>query len=116
MITDPILAVAEGNKLENTARSFGRRTSPQKKVLVLKQKNKLTEAQVSEIVHMALSDHVAFSDIELQYGLKEREVVTLMRQTLKTGSYRNWRKRVATFGSRREHYKQASTKRISPQC
>ena len=71
----------------------------------MKQKHKLTKAQVSEIVQMALSDHVAFSDIELQYGLKEREVVTLMRQTLKIGSYRNWRKRVAAFGSRREHYK-----------
>ena len=71
----------------------------------MKQKHKLTEAQVSEIVQMALSDHVAFSDIELQYGLKEREVVTLMRQTLKIGSYRNWRKRVAAFGRRREHYK-----------
>ena len=35
-----------------------------------KHKHKLTEAQVSEIVQMALSDHVAFSDIELQYGLK----------------------------------------------
>ena len=70
-----------------------------------KHKHKLKEAQVSEIVQMALSDHVAFSDIELQYGLKEREVVTLMRQTLKIGSYRNWRKRVAEFGSRREHYK-----------
>ena len=69
-----------------------------------KHKHKLTEAQVSEIVQMALSDHVAFSDIELQYGLKEREVVTLMRQTLKIGSYRNWRKRVAAFGRRREHY------------
>ena len=66
--------------LEDPARSFGRRTSPQKKVLVLKQKNKLTEAQVSEIVHMALSDHVAFSDIELQYGLKEREVVTALSE------------------------------------
>ena len=54
---------------------------------------------------MALSDHVAFSDIEHQYGLKEREVVTLMRKSLRKGSYRSWRKRVATFGSRREYYK-----------
>ena len=54
---------------------------------------------------MALSDHVPFSDIEHQYGLKEREVVTLMRKSLRKGSYRSWRKRVATFGSRREHYK-----------
>jgi uncharacterized protein (TIGR03643 family) len=65
----------------------------------------LSDAQVSDIVHMALSDHVAFADIEQQYGLKEKEVVTLMRNTLRTGSYRAWRKRVATFGSRRQHYK-----------
>ena len=31
MIKQHILAVAEGNKLENTARFFGRRTSPQSK-------------------------------------------------------------------------------------
>jgi uncharacterized protein (TIGR03643 family) len=54
---------------------------------------------------MALSDHVAFADIEHQYGLKEKEVVVLMRNTLRTGSYRAWRKRVATFGRRRENYK-----------
>jgi len=28
-----------------------------------------------------------------------------MRNTLKTGSYRTWRKRVRTFGDRRAHYK-----------
>jgi uncharacterized protein (TIGR03643 family) len=71
----------------------------------LKQKPELSESQISEIIQMALSDHVAFSDIEHQYGLKEREVVTLMRKSLRKGSYRSWRKRVATFGSRREHYK-----------
>jgi uncharacterized protein (TIGR03643 family) len=71
----------------------------------LKQKQELSESQISEIIQMALSDHVAFSDIEHQYGLKEREVVTLMRKSLRKGSYRSWRKRVATFGSRREHYK-----------
>ena len=75
------------------------------KVLLLKKKQELTEAHTSEIVQMALSDHVEFSDIEYQYGLKEHEVVTLMRKTLRKGSYRSWRKRVASFGSRREHYK-----------
>jgi uncharacterized protein (TIGR03643 family) len=71
----------------------------------LKEKRELSEPHISEIIQMALSDHVAFSDIEHQYGLKEREVVTLMRKSLRKGSYRSWRKRVATFGSRREHYK-----------
>ena len=71
----------------------------------MKSVHDLSDAQVSDIVQMALSDHVAFSDIEHQYGLKEKEVVALMRNTLRKGSYRAWRKRVATFGCRREHYK-----------
>jgi uncharacterized protein (TIGR03643 family) len=60
---------------------------------------------ISEIVQMALSDHVSFADIEREYGLAEKQVQTLMRDNLKTGSYRNWRKRVRDFGSRRAHYK-----------
>ena len=71
----------------------------------MKSDHDLNDAQVSDIVQMALSDHVAFADIEHQYGLKEKEVVALMRNTLRIGSYRAWRKRVATFGRRREHYK-----------
>ena len=75
------------------------------KAQLMKSVHDLNDAQVSDIVQMALSDHVAFADIEHQYGLKEKEVVALMRNTLRTGSYRAWRKRVATFGRRREHYK-----------
>jgi uncharacterized protein (TIGR03643 family) len=65
----------------------------------------LTEAQISDVIHMALSDHIPFSDIKNQYGLAEKDVKTLMRTNLKTGSYKAWRKRVRDFGSRREHYK-----------
>ena len=68
-------------------------------------KVKYSEAELSEIVQMALSDHISFSDIDTQYGIKEKEVVKLMRMTLKKGSYRAWRKRVNNFGSRREFYK-----------
>ena len=65
----------------------------------------LTDAQISDIVAMALSDHISFAEIQLEYGLKEKEVKALMRETLKTGSYRAWRKRIRSFGDRREHYK-----------
>ncbi|MDA8860255.1 TIGR03643 family protein, partial [Paracoccaceae bacterium] len=40
-----------------------------------------------------------------QYGLREKEVQTLMRKNLRRGSYQVWRKRVRNFGSRREFYK-----------
>ncbi len=65
----------------------------------------LTDAQISDIVAMALSDHISFAEIQLEYGLKEKQVKDLMRDTLKTGSYRAWRKRIRSFGDRREHYK-----------
>ena len=70
-----------------------------------KPSSSLSAAEASAIVEMALSDHVAFSQIEEQFGLRETEVKALMRARLKPGSYRAWRKRVRTFSDRREHYK-----------
>jgi len=40
----------------------------------------LEQHEISDIIQMALSDHVSFADIEKQYGLKESQVKTLMRQ------------------------------------
>ena len=65
----------------------------------------LSDADLSTIIEMALSDQTLFSDIQLQYGLKEDQVKELMRKHLKKGSYRSWRKRVKTFSDRREYYK-----------
>ncbi len=65
----------------------------------------LTTIQISEIVEMALSDHVSFSLITAQHGVSPDQIKTLMRTHLKPGSYKAWRKRVRDFGDRREHYK-----------
>lgn len=65
----------------------------------------LSPAQISEIVEMALSDHVSFTQISAQHGVSPDEVKALMRTELKPGSYRAWRKRVRDFGDRRAHYK-----------
>lgn len=65
----------------------------------------LDVVQVSAVVEMALSDHVPFETIRLEYGLSEKQVQALMRRELKAGSYRAWRKRVHDFGTRRERYK-----------
>ena len=65
----------------------------------------LPDAHRSEIIEMALSDHVSFADIEREYGLSEKQVKALMRESLKPGSYRAWRKRVRDFGDRRATYK-----------
>lgn len=64
-----------------------------------------SEAEISEIIEMALSDHVSFAEIRTLYGLAEPEVKALMRRRLKRGSYVAWRKRVRQFGARRASYK-----------
>ena len=71
----------------------------------LKMSRYLTDAETSEVVEMALSDHVSFSSIKGLYDLSEQDVKTLMRENLKAGSYKAWRKRVKNFSRRRENYK-----------
>ena len=65
----------------------------------------LKPEEISDVIQMALSDHVTFGNIRRQYDLSEAEVKKLMRSNLKSGSYRAWRKRVVQFSSRREFYK-----------
>ena len=62
-------------------------------------------ATLGEIIEMALSDHASFDQIRNLHGLGPDEVKALMRQNLKSGSYRAWRRRVRAFGDRREVYK-----------
>ena len=62
-------------------------------------------AVLSEIIEMALSDHISFDMIRAQHGLGPDQVKSLMRANLKPGSYRAWRKHVRAFGDRREVYK-----------
>jgi uncharacterized protein (TIGR03643 family) len=65
----------------------------------------LSVSEISDVIEMALSDHVSFVNIKKLYGLREKDVKALMRTNLKAGSYKAWRKRVRDFSERREHYK-----------
>ena len=65
----------------------------------------MKESDISEIIEMALSDHISFPNIKSQHNISEKDVKLLMRQNLKPGSYKAWRKRINEMGSRREHYK-----------
>ena len=62
-------------------------------------------SEISEIIEMALSDHISFGQIEKQFGIKEKDVKKLMKKNLKEGSYKVWRKRVRVFSDRRDSYK-----------
>jgi len=56
--------------------------------------HKLNEADIDRIIGMAWEDRTPFDAIELQFGLKEKEVIALMRREMKASSFRMWRKRV----------------------
>ena len=62
-------------------------------------------SEKSEIIEMALSDHISFQQIETQFGIKEKDVKKLMKKNLKESSYKVWRKRVRVFSDRRKNYK-----------
>ena len=66
---------------------------------------KLSDAEKSDIIEMALSDHISFSDIKTLYGLNDDAVKKLMRTNLKQSSYKAWRRRVRVFSDRRASYK-----------
>ena len=58
-------------------------------------KSTLAAADVSRVIEMAWEDRTAFEAIELQFGLNESAVVSLMRLQMKPSSFRMWRKRTA---------------------
>jgi len=67
--------------------------------------SQITLNETHEIIEMALSDNISFSDIRELYGLRENDVKDLMRKNLKRASYEAWRRRVRKFSNRRAHYK-----------
>ena len=53
-----------------------------------------TESEVSEIVADAWDDGTSFEDINIKWGLSEKDAKVLMKRSLKRTSYIVWRKRV----------------------
>ena len=49
---------------------------------------------IDRVVEMAWEDRTPFAAIEAQFGLKEPEVIALMRREMKHSSFKMWRKRV----------------------
>lgn len=54
----------------------------------------LTDRDVDRIIEMAWEDRTPFEAIDFQFGLQEKDVIQIMRRTLKPSSFRLWRKRV----------------------
>ena len=54
----------------------------------------LSEQDIDRIIEMAWEDRTPFDAILLQFGLKEAQVIALMRKEMKPSSWRMWRARV----------------------
>jgi uncharacterized protein (TIGR03643 family) len=67
----------------------------------------MTEEDIDRIIQMAWEDRTPFEAIEFQFGLPEKNVIELMRRTLKHSSFNLWRKRVNS-GVSQKHLKKRS--------
>ena len=65
--------------------------------------DKLDLVQIDRIIEMAWEDRTPFEAISFQFGLNEKEVITLMRREMKSKSFAMWRKRVQ--GRKTKHLK-----------
>ena len=63
----------------------------------------LSDIDKDRIIEMAWEDRTPFEAISFQFGLNEKEVITLMRREMKSKSFAMWRKRVQ--GRKTKHLK-----------
>ena len=70
----------------------------------------LNPQQIDRIIEMAWEDRTPFDAIKLQFGIKEEEVIRLMRSEMKPSSFRMWRKRVSGRAAKHDQRKQKMPK------
>jgi uncharacterized protein (TIGR03643 family) len=63
----------------------------------------LDSETINRIIEMAWEDRTTFEAIEIQFGLEEKEVISLMRHEMKESSFKMWRRRVT--GRKTKHGK-----------
>jgi uncharacterized protein (TIGR03643 family) len=66
-------------------------------------KKEFSKIEKDRIIEMAWEDRTTFDAIHLQFGLKEQEVIHLMRTEMKVSSFKMWRERVQ--GRKTKHEK-----------
>jgi len=66
-------------------------------------KYQLSDTDIDRIVNMAWEDRTPFEAIETQFGLKEADVIKLMKYQMRLNSWKRWRARVQ--GRKTKHQK-----------
>ena len=73
----------------------------------MKKQLDLKPEEIDRVIEMAWEDRTPFDAIKLQFGLKEEEVIRIMRREMKSSSFKMWRERVQ--GRKTKHLKQRET-------
>jgi len=68
------------------------------------EKKELSEIELDRVIEMAWEDRTPFEAILYQFKLTEKDVIRVMRGTLKESSFKRWRKRVNS-GVSQKHLK-----------
>ena len=76
--------------------------------------NSLQSDQINRIMEMAWEDRTTFEAIEFQFGLKDKDVIAIMRQNMKSSSFKMWRKRMS--GRKTKHQATSNSKRFRAKC
>ncbi len=62
----------------------------------------LSVADKDRIIEMAWEDRTSFEAIEMQFGLKQQDVIKLMRKEMKASSFKLWRERTKGRSTKHE--------------
>jgi uncharacterized protein (TIGR03643 family) len=54
----------------------------------------LTPEEIDRVIQMAWEDRTPFDAIQTQFGLKEEEVIRLMKREMRLNNWKKWRARV----------------------
>ncbi len=74
--------------------------------------NILTPPDIDRVIEMAWEDRTPFEAIEMQFGLKEKDVIELMRREMKLSSFKMWRKRTNGRSTKHSSLRNASVTRF----
>ncbi len=74
--------------------------------------SKLEPADIDRVIQMAWEDRTPFEAIEAQFGLKEKDVIVLMRTQMRRSSFEMWRKRVHGRSTKHQALREASVTRF----
>lgn len=78
----------------------------------MKSKEPFSIEEKDRIIQMAWEDRTPFEAIEVQFGLKEKEVIDFMRANSLPSSFRMWRKRMQSRKTKHSELRDQSVNRF----